>query len=700
MERELNKSSEKDYLKIKINIKQKYEILGAIFIFLIIFMLIIPLPLVLIDILISISIGISSLLIMLAMFLPRAISFSSFPSVLLITTIFRLALSIATTRQILTQGDAGEIVGAFGEFVIGGNIVVGLVIFFILTIVNFLVITKGAERVAEVAARFTLDALPGKQMSIDSDLRAGLLTAPQARDLRSELSKESQLYGAMDGAIKFVKGDSIAGIVILFVNLFGGISIGMLYNELSFENAIDIYSTQTVGDGLISQIPALLISISAGLIITKVSENEQDTVKGLGDDIVNQLFLRPNPIMLTSLAMLIFATIPGLPGVTFLSISIALFIIGVVKIYSPLKKESDKINEVTLMESNPANNGKEDLKSFHLVVPYIIMFHESMRDKEITNHVIEELRKIRNSLVYNSGLTLPAFTIEYSEEVETDEFCFYINEVPEIKATYSDKLVAIDKKHIAKLNKEDIFPGKESRKEDDIIWCNISSEKLSEIECKKISAQELYSRRMEDVLYKTSSAFVGLQETKAFISWLEVEKPELSNELQRMLPIALITTVLQNLAAERVSLRSFKIISDALIEHGLYEQDAFLLTNLVRLKISKQICQQYIEDNVINAWLLSSEDEEQLKSALRISSNNAYLSLSADQILNIKKTVKDIASNDTGLKMVFVVSQEIRLPFRKIIESDFNNLAVLSFSELTNDIKINIVDSITFDFKE
>ncbi|MHC2599142.1 type III secretion protein V [Kluyvera sp. 1366] len=696
----MNKLNEKKSFGTILNLKQKYEMLGSIFIFLIIFMLIIPLPLALIDILISISIGISSLLIMLAMFLPRAISFSSFPSVLLITTIFRLALSIATTRQILTQGDAGEIVGAFGEFVIGGNIVVGLVIFFILTIVNFLVITKGAERVAEVAARFTLDALPGKQMSIDSDLRAGLLTASQARDLRSELSKESQLYGAMDGAIKFVKGDSIAGIVILFVNLFGGISIGILYNELSFGNAIDIYSKQTVGDGLISQIPALLISISAGLIITKVSENGQDTIKGLGDDIVNQLFLRPNPIMLTSLAMLIFAIIPGLPGVTFVSISISLFIVGIVKIYSPFKKEGDNINEITLMEINPANNGKEDLKSFHLVVPYIIMFHESMKDKEITNNVIEDLRKIRNSLVYNSGLTLPAFTIEYSEEVETDEFCFYINEVPEIKATYSDKLVAIDKRHIADLNKEDMFPGKESRKEDDIIWCDKKSGQLPEVECKQISAKELYSKRIEDVLYKTSSAFIGLQETKAFISWLEIEKPEISNELQRMLPIVLITTILQNLASERVSLRSFKMISDALIEHGLYEQDPLLLTNLVRLKIRKQICQQYIENNVINAWLLSSEDEEYLKSALRISSSNAYLSLSADKILSIKNTIKDIASNETSLKLVFIVSQEIRLPFRRVIENDFNEIAVLSFPELTNDIKINIVESITFDFKE
>uniref|UniRef100_UPI0013CEE47B flagellar biosynthesis protein FlhA n=1 Tax=Pseudomonas viridiflava TaxID=33069 RepID=UPI0013CEE47B len=275
--------------RLALAVMGRTEIVGAVMVMAIVFMMILPLPTWLVDVLIALNICISSLLIVLAMYLPRPLAFSTFPAVLLLTTMFRLSLSISTTRLILLQQDAGHIVEAFGSFVVGGNLAVGLVIFLILTIVNFLVITKGSERVAEVAARFTLDAMPGKQMSIDSDLRANLINVREARHRREQLSKESQLFGAMDGAMKFVKGDAIAGLVIVFINLIGGFSIGVLQNGMEAGDAMHLYSVLTIGDGLIAQIPALLISLTAGMIITRVAPDSQTADANIGHEIAEQL---------------------------------------------------------------------------------------------------------------------------------------------------------------------------------------------------------------------------------------------------------------------------------------------------------------------------------------------------------------------------------------------------------------------------
>jgi type III secretion protein V len=269
------------------------EVLGAAVVLGIVFIFIVPLPTWLVDVLIALNICIASLLIVLAFYLPSPLAFSSFPALLLLTTMFRLALSIATTRLILLEQDAGDIVEAFGNFVVGGNLAVGLVVFLIITIVNFLVITKGSERVAEVAARFSLDALPGKQMSIDSDLRGGLIDGAQARHKRDQLSRESQLFGAMDGAMKFVKGDAIAGLVIVAINILGGFSTGMLQHGMSAGEAITLYSVLTIGDGLIAQIPALLIALTAGMIITRVAPDDQSPSSHIGAQIGQQVTREP-----------------------------------------------------------------------------------------------------------------------------------------------------------------------------------------------------------------------------------------------------------------------------------------------------------------------------------------------------------------------------------------------------------------------
>lgn len=293
---------------------QRKDIMLAILLLVVVFMMVLPLPTVILDLLIAINMTISVVLLMVSVYITSPLQFSVFPVLLLVTTLFRLALAVSTTRMILLQADAGQIVYTFGQFVVGGNLIVGIVIFLIITIVQFLVITKGSERVAEVSARFSLDAMPGKQMSIDGDMRAGVIDMDEARERRSQVEKESQMFGSMDGAMKFVKGDAIAGLVIILVNILGGIAIDVSQRGMSAADALNLYSILTVGDGMVSQVPALLIAITSGIIVTRVSsENSSD----LGSDIGEQIVAQPRAIFIGGVLLVLFGLIPGFPTITF-----------------------------------------------------------------------------------------------------------------------------------------------------------------------------------------------------------------------------------------------------------------------------------------------------------------------------------------------------------------------------------------------
>ncbi|WP_241491552.1 FHIPEP family type III secretion protein, partial [Winslowiella iniecta] len=429
--------------KIAISAMQRSEVVGAAFAMALVFMLIIPLPLGLIDTLIALNICLSCLLVVLAMYLPKPLAFSTFPAVLLLTTMFRLALSISTTRQILIQQDAGHVVAAFGNFVVGGNLAVGMVMFLILTVVNFLVITKGSERVAEVAARFTLDAMPGKQMSIDSDLRAGMIDVWQAKARRSDLAKESQLFGAMDGAMKFVKGDAIAGLVILFINLIGGFSIGVLQLGMPAGEAMHIYSILTIGDGLIAQIPALLISLTAGMIITRVSsDNEKTLDNNIGREIAEQLTSQPKAWILSSIGMVGFALLPGMPTGVFLVLAALTMISGGFQLWRARHEvrlaQPQMENEVI----PPELNGKEDLRQFNPTRPYLITFPAASRGQPETLELVQEIRRLRNRIVYHFGFTLPAFDIEFVDNQDEHEFRFSVYEIPKVIGSFNLPMLA------------------------------------------------------------------------------------------------------------------------------------------------------------------------------------------------------------------------------------------------------------------
>ncbi len=537
------------------------EIVLALLLMGIIFMMILPLPTPLVDALVGLNLCTSILLVVLSLYLPGPLAFSTFPAVLLVTTIFRLGISISTTRLILLTGDAGHIVETFGNFVVGGNLAVGLVIFMILIIVQFLVITKGSERVAEVSARFALDAMPGKQLSIDSDLRAGLLQPHEARKKRLDLAQESKLYGAMDGAMKFVKGDAIAGLVIVFVNLLGGLSIGIVQQGMPASEAMQLYSVLTIGDGLVSQIPALLIALTAGIIITRVTPDLEpgQEPENLGRSIAAQLGSQPRAWAVAGVAMFGFAWVPGMPTIVFLLISSTIGGTFGMQYWRARKNLSKP--QVTPIA--------EDLRGFTPVRPYLLRFAQISSSNPALLPFVNTMRQVRNQMVADYGLMLPSLELDLDGTVPEGEYIFCLYEVPHLSGRFDVK-------------------------------------DLTEI---KANLKELF--------FQTASRFIGIQEASALIAWLESEQPELAKEVQRLLPNSSVATVLQRLAAERVSLRNIKLIAQALAEWGKSEQDPMVLTEYVRLGLRHQICHTLCPDNQLHTYILSGATEAALRQAMQ-----------------------------------------------------------------------------------
>ncbi|KFX22116.1 type III secretion system export apparatus subunit SctV [Pectobacterium betavasculorum] len=677
--------------RIALSAMQRSEVVGAVIVMSIVFMMIIPLPTGLIDVLIALNICASSLLIVLAMYLPKPLAFSTFPAVLLLTTMFRLAISISTTRQILLQQDGGHIVEAFGNYVVGGNLAVGLVIFLILTVVNFLVITKGSERVAEVAARFTLDAMPGKQMSIDSDLRAGLIEAHQARQRRENLAKESQLFGAMDGAMKFVKGDAIASLVIVFINMIGGFAIGVLQHNMAASDAMHVYSVLTIGDGLIAQIPALLISLTAGMIITRVSADGQKVDANIGREIAEQLTSQPKAWIISSIGMFGFALLPGMPTLVFVAISLASLGSGLFQLWRI--KQQGQLDASQLEADNiPAEqNGYQDLRRFNPTRAYLLLFHPVWQGQPTTTALVQNIRRLRNRLVYRFGFTLPSFDIEFSDRLAEDEFQFCVYEIPYVKATFVTDQLAVANSAIKQADATIATPGPTLRDESQWLWLPLAHVAQQPEDIPRWTADELILARMEQAIHRTGSQFIGLQETKSILAWLESEQPELAQELQRIMPLSRFAGVLQRLASERVPLRSVRPIAEALIEVGQHERDTLALTDYVRLALKSQICHQYSNENNLAVWLLTPESEELLRDSLRQTQNETFFALTQDYASTLLSQLRQAFPPLSSQSSLVLVAQDLRSPLRTLLQDEFHHVPVLSFTELESTLSINVI---------
>jgi type III secretion protein V len=673
---------------VLLKVAQRAEVMGAVVIMAIVFIFIVPLPTWLVDILIALNICISCLLIVLALYLPGPLAFSSFPSILLLTTMFRLALSIATTRLILLEQDAGDIVEAFGNFVVGGNLAVGLVIFMILTIVNFLVITKGSERVAEVAARFSLDAMPGKQMSIDSDLRAGLIDGEQARDKREQLSRESQLFGAMDGAMKFVKGDAIAGLIIVVINLLGGFSTGMFQHGMSAGDSMALYSVLTIGDGLIAQIPALLISLTAGMIITRVAPSGRNKgANNMGAEIARQMTSEPKSWVIASVGMLAFAALPGMPTVVFILISLITGSLGYFLVRQRQKLEQPEQAGADAVA--PHDNGEEDLRSFDPSRPYLLQFPAALHGSAQVAQVIHSIRQARNGLVTYIGLTLPPFEVEFAPALAEDEFRFCVHEVPMIKATLGHRVaVALD---TLAAEPEEGAKGLPERDEQDWVWLAPDDPLLDDEQRERFTAEGLIIERMTRAMMLSGPQFLGIQESKSILTWLESNQPELVQELQRIMPLSRFSAVLQRLASEGVPLRAVRLIVEALIEYGQHEREPDALADYARIALKSQIFHQYSEADGLHAWLLTPHSESVLRDALRQTQTGVFFSLDNDSSAVLVNLLKQAFPVRAKSKSVLLVAQDLRSPLRTLLLEEFNHVPVLSFAELGSSSKVKVL---------
>lgn len=669
------------------------EIIGGIFLILIVLIIFVPVPPWLIDLLITLNICISALLLMAALYLRDSLQLSSFPSILLITTIFRMGISISTTRQILLQQNAGHIVEALGNYVVGGSLAVGAIVFLILTVVNFIVITRGAERVAEVAARFSLDAMPGKQLSIDSDLRANLITSEQAKQMRYNLAKESKLYGAMDGAMKFVKGDAIAGIIIVIVNIVGGLFVGIVQHNMDMAGALQLYSILTIGDGLIAQIPALLISLTAGIIITRVPDEENK--KFLSTDIFQQVLMQPQALITAATFMLCFAFIPGMPSLLFVAFSASTFTLGAFNIM-----KSKRIPAPVVTEIAPQDNAFEDIKAFNATVPYLITFAALQQNNESVVQLIGELRKMRNTIVDQYGYMLPVFEIRFTGNDQPDCFRFCVNEIPVLTLPFSADLVVVAKDDLPDTVRQTLIAAENHYPEDDEkAWLTREVIMQQAPGIVSVPAQTYIVRATEQTLFETCSQFIGLHETSALVKWLEFESPELAQELQRSVPLNIITAILHRLVNERVSLRSVRLIVESIIMHGSDEYNVDKIAAMVRLCLKNIICHQYAVSGVISAYVFSQQSEALLHEYLAeaddvVSRTRSEQLYNASAIIFKRFTEHHLMSDYYENKTVLLVEHSLRSPLCSLLSQNKYFIPVISYSEIPQSISIKIIDHI------
>jgi type III secretion protein V len=664
----------------------------------IIFMMILPLPTWLIDALIATNMCLGAVLLMVAMYLPSPLAFSSFPSVLLVTTLYRLGIGIATTRLILLNADAGHIIYTFGNFVVGGNLVVGLVVFLILTIVQFVVITKGAERVAEVGARFSLDAMPGKQMSIDGDLRANVIDMDEAKRRRILVEKESQLYGSMDGAMKFVKGDAIAGLIIVAVNLLGGILIGTLQKGLTAAEAMKTYSILTIGDGLIQQIPALFISIAAGMIVTRVTDG--DGPSNVGRDIGAQLLSQPKALLIGTAVMVGFGLIPGMPGITFLVLALVIGTLG----YTLYKGEerivdakTGKVTTVPAVRSagksaaGPKSKGEAD--NFQPTVPLMVDVNADLEKVFSSELLNDELVKVRRALYFDLGVVFPGLQLRFNEQLPKEAYSILVGEIPVSQGRLRADYVLV-RESVENLGAM-LIPHETDKKflpNLPTVWSPASIKpQLANAGIPFLEPTQMLSYHIAFVLRKHAAEFVGIQETRSVLQEMEGKFAELSKEITRVMPIHKIAEILQRLVSEEISIRNVRSVMESLVEWGQKEKDPVLLAEYVRIGLRRYISHKYSAgQNILPAYLLAPTIEDELRAAIRQTSGGSYLALEPAASKRIVSAIKLAVGDPTAAthRPVLLTSMDIRRYMRKLLEQEVPELPVLSYQELTPEINI------------
>ncbi|MFD2616873.1 flagellar biosynthesis protein FlhA [Terrilactibacillus laevilacticus] len=659
---------------------------------LIVIMLIIPLPSFILSFLIIINITIALIVLLVSMNMNEPLQFSVFPSLLLILTLFRLGLNISTTRLILGEGEAGKVISTFGQFVVGGNIIVGLVIFLILIIIQFIVITKGAERVSEVAARFTLDAMPGKQMSIDADLNAGLINELQAKTRREKIEREADFYGAMDGASKFVKGDAIASIIIVSINLIVGIIIGMVQQGLGLAEASQTYSLLTVGDGIVSQIPALLISTATGIVVTRAATDDSN----IGQDIRTQLLAYPVMLIVAGSVILVLGLTP-IGFVLTLPIAALLIIGGYL-----LRQNGSKQNELDEIAEGQAL--EETFKSQESVIDLIqvdpIEFEFGyalvpLADSSQGGDLLDRIVMIRRQLAVEMGVVLPIIRIRDNIQLEPNQYRIKIkgSEVANGELLYDHYLAmspGIDDPAIQGIQTTEPAFGLPA------LWITEQMKEKAELSgYTVVDPPSVVTTHLTEVLKQHLHELLGRQEVKQLIDHLREKNATLVDEVSpELLNLGDIQKILVNLLREKLSIRNLPVIFEVMADYGALTKDPDLLTEYVRQALSRQITDKYTdEDKTLKVITISPDMERRIASAVQKTEHGHYLALGTEDSGQFLKEVSSYVEQwvDAENEPVILCSPAIRRYIRQLIERYFPNVAVLSYNELEAYVQVQSI---------
>lgn len=662
--------------------------------------MIIPLPVIILDMALTLSLALSLLILLVAIYTNRPLDFSVFPSLLLITTLFRLSLNVATTRIILSEGHngtaaAGEVISAFANFVVGDNYVIGFIVFTILVIINFIVITKGSGRIAEVAARFTLDGMPGKQMSIDADLNAGLITEVEARQRRKDIEKEADFYGSMDGASKFVRGDAIAGILITIVNILGGLIVGVFQMGLDVGTAAKYYTMLTIGDGLVAQIPALIVSTAAGAIITR-NTSEQN----LGSDIAGQLLFNYRAVAITAGILLTMALVPGLPKFPFIFMGLLLALIAWVIWRNGLENADKKRNDDLEASRKPKKENVESLLPLDLVEMEVGYGLINIVESEQSGDLLERIVSIRKQFALDMGVVIPSVHIRDNLQLDAGEYRVLIkgNKVgggilkPEC-------LMAMDPGNVT--HEVQGFKTKEPAFGLDALWVTKGQKEEAELAgYTVVDLPTVMATHLTEILRAHSHELFGRQEADGLIENFKKNYPKVVEELiPGLLPLGTVVRVLQNLLREQVSIRDLLTIFESLADEGSKTKDADILTESVRKALSRSITMKYASsDGQILVMSLSPRIEETISNSLLQTEQGVQLimdpGLAQNLITQIARAIE--AHPEVASQPILMTSPTARRHLYKLLSRFIPQIIVLSHPELTSSANVRSVDVVEF----
>ncbi len=659
----------------------------------IVVIIIMPIPLGLLDVLLSFNIALGLLILVVSMYIKEALEFSIFPSILLIATLFRLALNITTTRYILSQAQAGDLIESFGDFVIQGNAIVGFIVFLIIVIIQFLVITKGAERVAEVAARFTLDAMPGKQMAIDADLNAGLIDDYQAKERREKIQREADFYGSMDGASKFVKGDAIASIIITLINIGAGFIIGIVMNDFTLQESIQIYTILTVGDGLASQIPALLISTSTGIVVTRSASKGS-----LGSDLIDQMFEQSKSMLIIGGGLAFFALTP-LPTFPFLFLSVTFIFIGITKLRATKKDALEaEEKEVEASEEEAQEKRKpENVMPLLSVDPIELEFGYGilpLADQDQGGDLFDRLVMIRRQCALELGMIVPMIRLRDNIQLEPNQ---YIIKIKGVEITAGN--IMFD--HYMAMNPGSVdgdIDGVETVEPAFGLPAKWIKEEVREdaemLGYTVVDPPSIIATHLTEVIKKHAHELLGRQDVQKLVDNVKESHPALVDELlPSQMSLGEIQKVLANLLKEGVSIRNFVTILETLADHINITRDTDMLTEYVRQGLGRAISKQFITNQPAKVITLDKALEKTIMDSLQQTESGTYISMDPNIVQsvlnNLAKHIQRLMS--LGEQPIVVTAPIARLYFKRLTEQLSQDLVVLSYNELDPSLEIESI---------